>query len=188
MSIKTVIEKMKNHAESVDLPKFYKEDLEMDFSNLKKYGNREYVWMLRECGSLLLPLRIGASPFLLEYYMRQDSTARFFHVKGFGEVTFKELKHKDVESLISQPPIEFGLINCPDDLISKVGKVLKDRNITTSGLVTKEMETTPIHWSEWKKFFDGNNDVMTNVMTRAINMLNDFSKRSGYSGLRISNQ
>ncbi|BEI26301.1 hypothetical protein KKIDH5335_46330 (plasmid) [Vibrio fluvialis] len=69
-----------------------------------------------------------------------------------------------------------------------MGKVLKDRNITTSGLVTKEMETTPIHWSEWKKFFDGNNDVMTNVMTRAINMLNDFSKRSGYSGLRITNQ
>ncbi|BDP33312.1 hypothetical protein R7D97_16275 [Vibrio sp. Vb5031] len=177
MSIKTVIEKMKEHAESVNLPKFYKEDLDIDFSNLKKYGNREYVWMLRECGSLLLPLRIGASPFLLEYYMRQDSTARFFHVKGYDEVTFKELKHKDVESLICKPPIEFGLILNSDDLIAKVRKVLNDRNVASSGLVTKEIPTTPTHWSEWLSFFNGNNDVMTQVMTRAIKMLNEFSSR-----------
>lgn len=177
MSAITAFENMKKHAAKIELPKFYKEDLDIDFNILKKYQNRKYVWMLREAGSLLLPLGIGANPFMFEFYIKNDSTCRFFMVNGFAETEFKELKVNEVEKLITQMPIEFGLIDCADDLINKVEKVLTDRNIASSGFSTVDYGTEPLHWRNWLNFFEGNNDLMEKVMRRAIKMLDDFSNR-----------
>jgi len=59
MDINLLTKKMNQHANHVDLPKRYKEDLEIDFLILKRYGNIPYVWLLRECGSILFPLKKG---------------------------------------------------------------------------------------------------------------------------------
>lgn len=186
MSINILKESMKKQAEKTELPKFYKEDVELDFKVLAKYGNCQYVWMLREAGSLLFPLKKGIDPFMLDFYIRNDSTCRFFVIESFKEEQFKEVNAKEVEKLIYQSPIEFGLIDTPIELINKMSNLLKDNNIATSGLVTTDLEPEPVNWNNWLHYFDDKNPVMKKVMNKAIALLNSFNNRNSRNLRTIS--
>ena len=78
MSINNIIELMKAHSNQIELPVNYKSDIEIDFEILNKYGNIKYIWMLRENGSLLFPLQVGASEFHLKYYLEEIAQLVFF--------------------------------------------------------------------------------------------------------------
>lgn len=186
MPIEKTIEMMKAQVEQVGLPRFYKEDVDVDFKILEKYKNVQYVWMLRECGSLLFPLRKGASPFHLEFYIRNDSTCRFFIVDGFSCNSFKEIKASEVSKLINQEPIDFGLISSPDDLIAKVGKLLTDVNVTASVFENPAYGSEPVNWQTWLTWFTGKNDLMEKVMRRSINLLTQLHDKRSYAGMNIS--
>ncbi|HFI9381197.1 TPA: hypothetical protein ACGSTL_001352 [Vibrio parahaemolyticus] len=186
MSIEQTIEMMKAQVEQVGLPRFYKEDVDVDFKILKKYKNVQYVWMLRDCGSLLFPLRKGASPFHLEFYIRNDSTCRFFIVDGLSCNSFKEIKAAEVTKLINQEPFDFGLLTSSDDLIAKVGNLLTDVNVTASVFENPEYGKEPLYWQSWLTWFTGKNDMMEKVMRRAIKLLPQLHDKQSYAGMNIS--
>ncbi|MDH1472589.1 hypothetical protein [Shewanella sp. GD03713] len=186
MSIEKTIEMMNAQVQQIELPRFYKEDVEADFKILKKYENVKYVWMLRDSGSLLFPLRKGANPVHLEYYIRNDPSCRFFIIEGLSCNSFKEINAANASKLISQEPIEFDIISSPDDLIVKVTNLLTDANVTSSIFENPAYGTEPMNWDSWLTWFTGKNKLMEEVMRRAINLLPKLHEKRRYAGMRVS--
>lgn len=172
MSLSKAIESMKKHCEITGLPLFYKHDLEKDFEIIEKYGDVQYVWMLRECGSLLFPLRTGANPLHIRFYVENDPTARFFFVSGFEETEFEQIHKYKAFDLVGEPPINFSAIATASDLIARIKLILTDEDIVCS--VFKDevgFSVEPYNWNTWMNHFKGKNQVLENVMCSAISKL-----------------
>lgn len=178
MSINNIIELMKAHSNQIELPVNYKSDIEIDFEILNKYGNIKYIWMLRENGSLLFPLQVGASEFHLKYYLERDRTARFFHITSIHNQLFKELKHHEVLKLIAEEPIRFSEINTREHLIKSVALLLSDTNVVSAAFDTPKYGSEAMYWHDWKNWFSRTNPQMEKVMKKSIAMLNEFNLAS----------
>ena len=62
----TNIEKIKAEMLSISkktkLPEFYVEDLSKDLSLVETFSGHKLVWVLRTCGSALVPTKVGVHP------------------------------------------------------------------------------------------------------------------------------
>lgn len=169
---KTVLKAL---SEKLNLPVHYKDDVLCDLRILQKYGNIKYVWMLRESGSLLFPLEVGANSQYFTYYIQNDSTARYFFLDGFNSAGLTELKKDAVTRLIEKPPFDFSTITEPSVLVDRVMNLLKDTTVTSSIFETPVFNPEPSNWEQWLNWFTGKNKIMENIMQRSIKMLSDFN-------------
>ncbi|PLC59190.1 hypothetical protein CIK00_02700 [Photobacterium carnosum] len=164
--------KMQQLSDSIALPKYYKDDIALDFKILKKYGlGKKYVWLLRESGCLLFPLEIGANTHFIDMYMKGDKTARYFLVDTSKD-DLVEITPNEVTPLINKAPINVHSYDTAISLINAIERVLSDVNVTSKTFMKADMGTTPIFWQEWVKWFEGENDIMHTLMFNSINKLN----------------
>ncbi|KJG37681.1 hypothetical protein UA32_12010 [Photobacterium angustum] len=185
----TMLETMTTISKVEMLPRYYKEDLDRDFDIAIKYRNNEYIWMLREAGSLLFPLRIGANPAYLANYIQSDSTAIFYFVNADGK--FTKIEKCEAEIMSRQEPINFETINTSKELEIKVKQILKDKNITNGPFEQSPSinNSCRVDWEKWYEWFKDNNKLMAKVMRSAIAFYDDldFKERRMKQAKRLQN-
>ena len=153
------------------LPKYYKCDIEVDLHICEKYGNQDYVFLLRECGSLLFPLKKGLNPLYISSYFK-DETAKFFQINADG--TYNKISIATVDTLINTKPSIDGCYTI-EQLIDRVQSFLTDPNVTAKGFDEAHIPTLPLYWSEWAKWFE-QHAVMSSFLTMAQLKLQQLSK------------
>jgi len=172
MSISQTLQLIEDLSNNIGLPKFYKDDLKLNKSILKKYGGNKYILMLREAGSILFPLNVGANPIFITHYIKEDPTVRFFVIAGLSDTEFHEIDGALASKLVQKPPIIVGSITNANKLISVIESRLSDHNVCTSVFSAPDLETSPSNWEEWHSWFaETGNPVMKSVMGQAIKRL-----------------
>ncbi len=53
---------MEHVAASLKLPELYQNDLEADLESLNRFNGTKLVWLLRTCGTILVPAQLGVDP------------------------------------------------------------------------------------------------------------------------------
>ncbi|ENP8454731.1 hypothetical protein ACEI25_001355 [Photobacterium damselae] len=174
LAIDELVEKMQQLSDNVNLPQYYKEDIDRDFKILCKYGSgKKYIWLLRNSGSLLFPLKVGLNTNYIDVYLKGDQTARCFYVDSSNS-DLVELTHDKTTALINELPICVNNYDNATSLIAAIERILSDSNVTDKPFMKAEMGTTAIYWNDWVNWFNGDNDVMCKLMSNAINVLNSF--------------
>lgn len=176
--IKSMVETMVEISKTEMLPRYYQEDLSRDFEIAAKYNGRdvEYIWMLREAGSLLFPLRIGANPTYIENYIRSDSTAIYYFVTTEGD--FQKITKSEAKLLCWEEPINFRSIKSTKELERKIHHLLNDPNVTDGPFDSPAIsDHSRLAWDNWYHWFLNVNQVMANVMRSAIANYDDLNLR-----------
>ena len=90
-------------AESLGLPKYYAGDIEYDERVIRdpRFKDSEFLWVLRECGTSIMPLRMLVDENIILYY-RGHSDAKVFHITKAGQV--KEITWNRAEELATALP------------------------------------------------------------------------------------
>ncbi|WP_231571485.1 MULTISPECIES: hypothetical protein [Xenorhabdus] len=47
------------------LPEIYQDDITTDVESLERFDGLRLVWLLRSCGSVLVPAEVGVNPILV---------------------------------------------------------------------------------------------------------------------------
>ncbi|MCU8010216.1 hypothetical protein [Shewanella sp. SM87] len=71
MNINQVFELMKHESNRLNLPVIHKSDLDTDKNDLKRYldaGITQFLWVIREGGTLLFPVGYGINPLHAEFW------------------------------------------------------------------------------------------------------------------------
>src|SRR5690554_3748626 len=62
--------------ERVGLPKHYQQDLALDLELINTY-NTDFIWVLRESGTAILPLKRGHLPIHITYWLHEPEVKAF---------------------------------------------------------------------------------------------------------------
>lgn len=163
---------MLNISQSLSLPQHYSEDLSKDLESLSSSEEGKWLWLLRTCGTVLVPLNVGVDPIYINYWLNENHGQKIecFVVnsqKGFvTQATFKE-----AEKLIEQPPKVLNSSMSQEQLMDAVHSVLEHG--CKQGLwgvfespTSKEALGS---WQKWQSYFrSSENGVMTDFMAKAI--------------------
>ena len=79
--------------ETVNLPKHYATDISIDVFCIINSNADQFVWLLRDNGSSILPVEQGAEPITITYYIEgigRDSSAKTFLIDS-RTCTIKEI-------------------------------------------------------------------------------------------------
>src|SRR5699024_10437127 len=66
-------------AQSNGLPELYPDDLKADYRALESFQGHNFVWLLRSCGTVLLPIGIGVNPVFIDYWLESKHGQRIMH-------------------------------------------------------------------------------------------------------------
>ncbi|HIF9538173.1 TPA: hypothetical protein ACX6S7_002426 [Photobacterium damselae] len=157
---------MENESAKVDLPKFYKGDLESDYRTIRLSPNKTYIWLLRKCGSVLFPCRSGISPIFIEHFLMDKPTK--VYLLNCSENKIDVLNNKELMKYLYEPPFDVAYCYSANDLIKKVKKLLEDPNISRKAFHEPKLSTDFLNWGEWQQWFKNDNAVMYEFMEKAI--------------------
>lgn len=159
-----VIEIIQSKSLELGLPLVYKDDLLVDYKIAKKYGNCDYIFMLRDCGSLLFPLGKGINPTYIINYVKDDMSALFFLIDDNG---ISQVKREKVSNIVERLP---EIPYTSKDIINKVKHLLEDENILNTWFHSARIPSTePAYWQQWAEWFRCQpNHVMHNFMKQVI--------------------
>ncbi len=179
-TLNNLIQSMKNQANAVGKPRLHKDDLKCDFEIIRKYGNCRYIWLLRDSGTSIVPLKRGINPLYILNYI-DDKNARCFLIDGFEETTFKELKRDNADAMLNELPIDFSLITDSQQLIDQLMTLLDDDNVRCCAFQCADKCSGPAGWERLQRFYEGGkNAVMELTMKRARKKLVSLSRESVY--------
>ena len=180
MNINNLIQNMKSHANAINLPRLHKEDLKCDFNIIRKYGDCRYIWLLREHGTEIVPLKKGINPLYILNYIDAPK-AQCFLINGFDENTFEELKKEKAEAMLQELPIDFSSITDSQQLIEQLMNLLEDDNVRCCAFQVAEKCSGPSGWEKLQRFYEGGkNAVMELTMKRARSKLVSLSREKVY--------
>lgn len=100
------IKAMLAEAATQQLPKLYRSDLDLDVERISSGIANRYVWILRECGTQLAPLGIGAQPAFITSYTSGICWAEGhrFYVIDVNECSVTPTTPEELDRLIMMPP------------------------------------------------------------------------------------
>ena len=166
-----VYAEMINISKKHDLPKFYKEDLVLDKTDLDRFEGKDFIWVLRTCGTNLVPLYSGVHPcFVTNYFVGPgtDDNAIPYLISGN---TITQLSNEKALELIQTPPSLVGATDSLDCLIDRVNDLLlysKEKRMHGTFVPTNH---EPEEWLKWlSSFRDNGNDLMVNFMEDVIRL------------------
>ncbi|WP_053062570.1 hypothetical protein [Photobacterium aquae] len=104
-SIEEMVELMKQATEEVSLPKYYKWDLDIDYEKIKKYATDKFtcIWLVRECGSQLVPIRAGVNPIHITFWLNNAPECRVFTIDT-QSLVLNEISHEKAKELVEVMP------------------------------------------------------------------------------------
>lgn len=163
---------MLNISQSLSLPQHYPDDLSKDLESLSNSQECKWLWLLRTCGTVLVPLHVGVDPVYINYWLHENHGQKVecFVVdskKGFvTQVTFNE-----AEKLIEQSPKALHSSMSQEQLVDAVHSVLEHG--CKQGLWGVFESPNSIDafgsWQKWQAYFRSvENGVMADFMVKAI--------------------
>lgn len=106
-------DRMLSVAKQLNLPKLYKSDLEDDPRVLNAFEGCSFIWLLRTCGSTLIPLKVGADPCYVTNWL-YGSHGQEVHAFLIDEkhLTVEKINFEEAEKLILSP-LSKSRLSCP---------------------------------------------------------------------------
>ena len=160
-------------AKSHHLPKSYESDLDDDLRILKAYEGCRFIWLLRTCGSTLVPLGMGADPVYVTHWLFSNHGQKILaFLVNSDHCTVEKLSFDQAEKLIQQPPFELSTFMSHEDTIKRVSQVLQDGVAHGIWGVFGSPEIGIYDWEKWRNYFKSTgNMVMHSFMDKAIRRL-----------------
>lgn len=151
----------------------YQSDLEVDKIILEAYPNSEFVWVLRECGTAMIPLYKGVDSTHITYWVKEEKS-KFFHLT---RTEIKEISRENASFLAEKPPFNPALCDDAETLLEMVNAVLSD------GHERGWWESNGKSWAEMEnKFSNSSNKVMAKFLFDAIECRYEFNQRQSAYG------
>lgn len=174
MNIKQIIEAMALTADMTKLPEHFRDDLNVDYEKIPLYLERglSVIWLLRTCGSVMVPVGVGADPVYITHWFRskhgQDIVP--FHVTKDG---VKKIDFDTAEKLISREPTQLSALLSAKDVVDTVDSVLETGvDLGLWGIFDKLKSDQFSNLYEWKTYFSNvNHPMMANFIGKAIRLI-----------------
>lgn len=178
--MKALHQRMVQVANSYSLPELFRSDLDLDLPILESYEGYRMVWLLRTCGSTLVPIGIGADPVLITAWLD----------KGHGQVvvpflvdthqrTIEKVSFQLAEKLMQEPPAQLSTFLTQDCLRESVCKILQEGHDRGVWGTFQSPAIAVNDWKAWLNYFsNAHNVVMQSFMRQAIRFSELHSERS----------
>lgn len=178
--MKTLHSRMLQVANSYSLPESFRTDLDTDLAVLEAYAGKKFVWLLRTCGSTLVPIHIGVDPVHITSWL----------AKGHGQVvipflldtqqrTIEKISDQTAEKLIQQPPLQLNTFLTRDALRDSVSRILQEGRDRRIWGVFQSPSFDENDWGAWLRYFSAaRNVVMHSFMLHAIRLARFHSEKS----------
>lgn len=168
---------MKNASDSHKLPEFYRDDLSLDFDSLERFSGTKLIWLLRSCGTVLVPARLGVDPGYITHWLwgsHGQKIVPFIVDPQAGSVEM--ITFEEAEQLIMQPPCSLSSGMSSMELAEAVNGVLErgcEQRIW--GVFNSPVSVSSIgSWSEWQSYFSNTgNRLMADFIGKAIRFANN---------------
>jgi hypothetical protein len=176
LNAKEIINKMNELSNQFNMPTAYKEDLNIDYSIIKQAetqsNSTEYVWILRQNGTCLIPLYCGANPVHVTAW--ENSEHRYFHIAGSS---VNQINYEFALSLANEYPFNPSKVTSMAQLMDAMDVLLSGSVVQSSAFEVVHLTSSVRSWSEWHRWFDStSNTMMAEFMVKAIKqhkLLND---------------
>lgn len=153
---------------SYELNCYFEYDLIQDgllFDELKAF-DLSFIWVLRENGTVLVPLYRGFNPSLITYIAKKRGN-RFFLIKSNGEIT--QIEAAKAVELISIPPFRVTAYS-DDALAAQVTKLLSTPRLNSSVFTCNHLKFDDFTgWHDW--FVSNKNNLMAGLMAQVVTRL-----------------
>lgn len=167
--IKTTMEHV---AASLKMPERFQDDLKADLESLNRFNGTKLVWILRTCGSVLVPAEIGVNPVHITHWLwgdhGQDVVPFIVDTKsGLVEKTTFE----KAEKLIMKQPCNISSTMSREKLVEQVTQVLeKGCELRIWGVFESPNLVSAVGgWKEWQAYFSSTgNRLMADFIGKAI--------------------
>jgi len=173
-----IIDLMLKESQNQNLPKFYKEDLEIDKDQIMEGNSDQYIWCLREAGTQIFPVGIGAIPEIIEFYAVGGgiSQSNKFYLIDMKKISIQEISANEVERYSRKVPDLNS--NTIESVIENINEVLSNGvNLKLWGVFSYPVSVNQHTYSEWLNEFKYlKNKPMQMFMEKAIAYLNKFNK------------
>jgi hypothetical protein len=172
LDAQAIYSKIQKESELQGWPVNERGDLSSDEVLLKRAAietpNREYIWVLRESGTCLIPLYEGIDPIHVEHW----SEGLFYHVVGNK---LNSIPKEMAFNLVNEPPFNVNACTSLPILVDKMDRVLCSPWSQNEMFSLNNDNTHIASWESWKKAFDesGNQlmvEFIANVQRQAATL------------------
>ncbi|EGR3956544.1 hypothetical protein DDN39_01120 [Vibrio cholerae] len=176
----SILEKMKaemlNLSQKLKLPEVYAGDVEQDLTLIEQFSGYQMLWVLRTCGSALIPLKAGVHPVHVTHWIWGNSGQQIFvfHVNT-QHGTIEKVDFEEAERLIMQQPCHLSSSMKREEIISYVDRVLSNGcNLRIWGVFDSPKHSCSVGgWSQWQQYFrSSGNHLMADFIGKAIRFTN----------------
>lgn len=172
----TNIEKIKaemlNISKKSKLPEFYAEDFWKDLSLIESFRGHKLVWVLRTCGSALVPTKVGVHPSHVTHWIWGNSGQQVltYSVDTLTGI-IEKIEFEEAERLIVQPPCQLSLSHGKEVITRKVNEVLAiGCSLRVWGVFESPSSVEAVGgWAQWRQYFlNSGNHLMADFLGKAI--------------------
>lgn len=176
---------MTNISQSLQLPAHYPEDFDKDLETLSDSQGGKWLWLLRTCGTVLVPLNVGVHPVYINYWLQGSHGQKVVcfvvdtHTGLVTQATFDE-----AEKLVEQPPKNLHSSMSQEQLVHAVHAVLAhgcERRLWGMFESPTSIESFS-SWQKWQSYFRSiDNSVMVEFMAKAVRFARAKQNLHGYA-------
>lgn len=172
----TIIEKIKAEMLSISkknkLPEIYKEDLSHDISLIENFIGRKLVWVLRTCGSALVPTKVGVHPCHVTHWIWGNSGQQIvtYAIDTLTGV-IEKIDFEEAERMIMQPPRQLSISLGKEVITKQVNEALAlGCELKIWGVFESPSSIDSIgSWAQWQRYFlTSGNLLMADFLGKAI--------------------
>ena len=145
-------------------------DLDDDLRILKEFNQCRFIWLLRTCGSTLVPIEIGADPIHITHWLF-GSHGQSIHafLVDTDNSSVEKITFAKAEKLIQKSPLEINISMTLEETRKSVLQTL--RNGVSKGVwgVFSSPRVQLNDWEKWRSYFSNSgNWLMKSLMDKAI--------------------
>ena len=160
--------------ETVNLPKHYATDISIDVFCIINSNADQFVWLLRDNGSSILPVEQGAEPITITYYIEgigRDSSAKTFLIDS-RTCAIKEIPLTQATIIAHRPPM-LDISAAPNLIMGQVQQVLEQGcNNRLWGVFNPPKSADQFSFSGWTQYFlENGNQPMIDFMRQAFSAI-----------------
>ena len=176
MTIQTqkIATEMLRICEAVNLPKHYATDISIDVFCIINSNADQFVWLLRDNGSSILPVEQGAEPITITYYIEgigRDSSAKTFLIDS-RTCTIEKIPLTHATIIARRPPA-LDISAAPSLIMSQVQQVLEQGcNNRLWGVFNPPKSVDQFSFTGWTRYFlENGNQPMIDFMHHATSAI-----------------
>lgn len=176
MTIQTqkIATEMLRICEVENLPKSYATDISIDVFCIINSNADQFVWLLRDNGSSILPVEQGAEPVTITYYIEgigRDSSAKTFLIDSRA-CTIENIPLTQATIIARRPPV-LDISAAPNLIMGQVHQVLEQGcNNRLWGVFNPPKSVDQFSFTGWTRYFvENENQPMIDFMHQATSAI-----------------